>query len=413
MLALAAVVVAVLGVLLVGLLWGYAWVRLGPSTITALEEEVDALGAEPPRAPEDATTLLVVLTEPRGDRTVPGEPALAAPVLLVQYGPVRDTPAVVVLPANLPVAVDGEGLVTLAQAQAGGGTDGVLRAVRDYSAVRIDHVVVATTELLPGLTDQLGPIERCGVVGCRELTGQDVRLTLAQGPVADRIDATLEVLRDLSRDLSATALLRTPLRTVRSVEVVARELTTDVSLRGHVLLDLAAVLSGRIAVDLATIEAETDPETGELVTLPERAELRFQQLRDGLPLTPDETEQEPETDEPADDGVPEFDAEPPDTAAVRVAVLNGAGVTGLAATVRDQLQAAGIAVVGTGNAATFDREVTIVSYDADDPAAAELAAEVAAVLGDVALDPVPRTLTFEAEPVAVVVTIGADLAPEE
>lgn len=415
----ALVVVVLIAVLLVavvaGGLWGYSWVRLGPSSIDALDDDVVALGAQQPRAPADATTLLIVVTDPLGDPTIPGEPDLAAPVLLAQYGGPREVPAVVALPPTLPVVTDGEGLLTLTQVQAAGGTDGIVRAVVDYAAVAIDHVLVATTDLLPELTDDLGPIERCGVLGCREVTGEVVRTELAQGDADQRVTATMELLRELAFTLEApAAALRRPLASLGAIGTVATELTTDASLRGTTLLDIADTLRTPVDVDVVTLDVETDPDTGELVALPERSELRFQQLRDGAALTPDEPPDDP-TDgasgDPSGDPAPDDEAAVPD--GVTVAVLNGAGVPGLAASIRDRLEAAEIPVVGTGNAATFDRATTVVSYTEGDEAVERVATQVARQLDDAALAPVVTTLSFEDQLVDVVVTVGADLGEEE
>lgn len=408
MLGLLAAAVVVVVALLAGVVWSYAWLRLGPSSFAALEEELTVLGAEPASSPPGATTLLVVVTEPVVDRTVPGEPALAAPVMLVQFGGPREVPAAVVLPENLPVAAEGEQLLTLAQIQASGGVDGIVRAVGDYAGMRPDHVVAATTELMPSLTAALGPIERCGVTGCREVTPDDARLLLSQGSPEERIEATVQLLGDLARQVEGVRALREPLTARRVVDAVAAGLDTDVSLRGVALLRVASVLSEPHQVQIARIEAETDPETGELIVLPERAEIRFQQLRDGSPLPPDEPD---EPDEPGHDGVDAPEAPEPDAEQPSLAVLNGAGVPGLAGDVRARLEANGFAVIGTGNAEVFDRALTEVGYLDVSSAAQQLAEEVATRLGDVVVVPVPGGPRFEGEPVDVLVTVGADLDP--
>lgn len=408
-LALALLAVVAVGVL-AGVLWAYSWVRLGPDQLTVLEEDLTARGAEPPRAPSDATTYLVIVTEPVRDPTVPAQPALAAPVLLVQVGGPRTVPAVVALPENLPVAREGDGLLTLQQIQAAGGPDGIVRAMADYTSVALDHLVVATTELLPDLIDPLGPVERCGVTGCREITADEVRSAVTQGTAEERVRGVVDVLPDLAGGLDPTFAVRHPLATRRAIDALADELITDVSLRGRALFDLAEALADPTDVEVVAIEAETDPDTSELIVLPERAELRFAQLRDGLPLTADEPEGADHLDDAdADplDGTPVPDEDQP-----RLAVLNGAGVAGLAGDVAGRIEAAGYAVLGTGNAPSFDREVTEVSYDQDDPEAQQLAERIADLLQAVPI-PVPTTLSFEGEPVSVLVSVGADLDDSE
>ncbi len=405
-LGIALLVVVVAGVL-AGVLWAYSWVRLGPDQLTVLEEDLTARGGEPPRAPADATTYLVMVTEPVRDPTVPTQPALAAPVLLVQVGGPRTEPAVVALPENLPVAREGDGLLTLQQIQAAGGPDGIVRALTDYTSVALDHLVIATTELLPELLGPLGPVERCGVTGCREITADEVRGAVTQGSAEERIRSVVDVLPDLAGDLDVGFVMRHPLVTRRAIDALADELITDVSLRGRALFDLAEAFAVPTDVEVVTIEAETDPDTSELIVLPERAELRFAQLRDGLPLVPDEPEDPDGLDDDPFDGT-RTPAEDQPT----LAVVNGAGVAGLAGDIAARIEAAGFAVLGTGNAPTFDREVTEVAYDQDDSDAQELAEQVADLLRAVPV-PVPTTLSFEAEPVAVLVTVGADLDESE
>ncbi len=57
-----------------------------------------------------------------------------------------------------------------------------------------------------------------------------------------------------------------------------------------------------------------------------------------------------------------------------VDVLNGTGAPGQATEVATALQAAGFAVEGTGNAASFENAVTIVAYPPEGQAAAHVLA---------------------------------------
>jgi hypothetical protein len=80
---------------------------------------------------------------------------------------------------------------------------------------------------------------------------------------------------------------------------------------------------------------------------------------------------------------------------IEVAVLNGAGVDGLAGQVQVLLEASGFRVVGTGNAPSFGRETTTISYREDDPVAELAAVRLAELLEGAQLDPLTRDLTFE------------------
>jgi len=94
--------------------------------------------------------------------------------------------------------------------------------------------------------------------------------------------------------------------------------------------------------------------------------------------------------------------EPPATwDRIRVEVLNGAGVPGLAARARDHLRAEGFDVVYYGNAPSFDRETTVVLARTE-PAGAARA--VAGRLGVTRVEVAPDSARF----VDVTVLLGSD-----
>jgi len=103
---------------------------------------------------------------------------------------------------------------------------------------------------------------------------------------------------------------------------------------------------------------------------------------------------------PALEGDPPM--EPPATwDRIRVEVLNGAGVAGLAARARDHLREEGFDVVYYGNAASFDQETTVV-LSRTGPAGAARA--VAGRLGVTRVETAPDSTRF----VDVTVILGAD-----
>lgn len=395
--------VAVAVGLTVGAVWTESWLRLGATSVPSLEIGEDAaLGEGAPTAPAGVTTALVALVEER-DPTLPGQPPVVGPVALVQAGgPRGDDAAVVLLPAALPVAVDGEGTLPLADVHELGGIDLLTRAVVDHTGVAIDHVVTADTGALPAIVDALDGVEVCVAV-CRE-EGPDAARARVDAYVGAGSPAELEtafadlvVLTEaIAQRLTPAATVRSPLRTRRVVDVLATRVVTDVPLRGGAALPVAARLADPGGVAVATLPGVVNPDSGALVVLPEQAEVRFALLRDG--------------------GVPDSSAEADDRAVlgqVTAAVQNGTGTTGYAAALEARLLAAGVRVAGTENAPSFDVERTTVRYHVEDPVG-----EVAAVLlaellgGDVLLEPADRVPTFEGEPVTVVVVGGADLDEE-
>lgn len=394
MLVVLVLVVAVVWALVVAVLWGYAWLRLGGDDIPVLRDDVTALGARGATAPADATTVLVTLTGPV-DPTIPRPSPLLGPVVLVQAGAGREEPAVLLLPQELLVTVDGRGELTLADVQAERGLDLVTRAVVDYTEVRVDHVVSLSIDALPRMVDAMGPLEVCGTAGCSTLEGDEVRTLLLEAEGEAQVRAAVDVLRSLALQVDGRFALTSPLRAKRLVDAVAAEVTTDVSLRGRGLLAVADALTAPVHLDLDTVPMVRNPATQELVVLEEPAVVRFQHLRDGTPLA----------------GVsdPVEDLEADMITQMQVAVLNAAGIDGLAGRVRVELEARGYRVVGTGNAATFDRERTVVAFAEDDEVAVYVAGLLADALGGVGLEAGGQQPTFEGEAVDLLVLVGADL----
>ncbi|MFA9430068.1 LCP family protein [Egicoccus sp. AB-alg2] len=391
------VVLAVLLVALVGAsLYGYAWVRLGGDEIPALLADVETLGTDGASAPAQATTVLVTTTGPR-DPTVTRGPELTGPVWLVQAGGPREVPAVLLLPEDLPVSVDGEGVATLAEIQVAADASGLVQALVDYTGVRIDHVVSMDEDALPALVEHLGPIEVCGDDGgCRPTSGDEARRQLQEASPEARTARTADLLRGLAAVATPVDLLRSPVATKRSIDTVA-DVHTDVSLRGTDLLHLARVFEDGPTPEVASLPILRNPETGTSVLL-EQAETVFQRFGEGAPLD----------GVTGDDGVQQVVEEVP------VAVLNAAGIDGLAGRVEARLAAAGFLVVGTGNAPGFDEEAsTVIRYVGDDPAAEATAILLAERLPDARLESADRVPDLEGDPVRVQVLAGADLDDAE
>jgi hypothetical protein len=389
------VVAVVVGwALVVGALWVYAWFQLGADDVPVLSEgDDDALGAVGAQAPDGATTVLVALTD-EVDPTLPREPELAGPLALVQFGGPRETPAVLVLPRDLPVDVDGLGERTIEEVQLEGGADLLVRAVVDYTGVRIDHVASASIDALPRLVDAVGDLEVCGSAGCDEPTGEDVRAQLSTSDEEEQLRVVGDVLRALGDRLDARTAITSPLTGRRVVDAVADEVVTDVSLRGTRLLDLAATLAEVEELDIDEVPLVVNPETGAVLPMEEPAMVRFQHLQEGTPLD--------------GSGLGTEDLEADLVAEAEVAVLNGAGIDGLAGQVEVELEASGFVVIGTGNAPTFDRTETVVNYVGDDPVLEYVASELASTLGGASLEPLDEVPTFEGEPVDLLVTVGED-----
>ena len=121
--------------------------------------------------------------------------------------------------------------------------------------------------------------------------------------------------------------------------------------------------------------------------------IRFQRLRDGLPFD-------------AIDPVEDVERL---RSVTQVAVLNGAGVAGLAALYEAELRSAGFVVVGTGNDERFDRERTVINYLRGDREAEPVAFLLAEQFPTAAIEAIDGPVLYEGAPVAIIVRLGREL----
>ena len=386
------VVVALLWGALVGVLWLVGSNQLRGVPLAALRDDVLMLGAAGARAPEDTTTMLLLLVDPL-DPTVPRPSPLAAPPVILQLGGPREEPAALVLPPDVEVLVDGQGLMPFVDIQRELGADRLARAVIDYTEVRLDHVVALSTDALPGLVRLLGPLEVCGGWGCDEPTPDDVRAWLRDDDTGVALERGAAVLRALATRVDTELFVRRPLLGREVVELLATQVVTDVDLDVRGLVDLAAGATEPVRIDVDRLPMVRNPTTGELVVLEESAMLRFQRLRDGLPF---------EDIDPAED-VERL------RSVTGIAVLNGAGVAGLAAQYEVELLGAGFVVEGTGNDVRFDRERTVITYLRGDQEAEPVAFLLAERFPTALVEAQDTPPVLDGEPVAIAILLGRDL----
>lgn len=377
---------------LVGALWLVGSNQLQGVPLSALRDDVLMLGASGARSPQDSTTVLLLMVEPL-DPTVPRPSPLVGPPVVLQFGGTRELPAALILPESIEVIVDGRGLMRLDDIQRELGADRLARAVIDYTEVRLDHVVAVSTEALPSLVRLLGPLEVCGGWGCDEPTPDDVRAWQRDPDPQFVLERGAAVLRALAGALDTTLFVRTPFLGREVVGVLAGQVVTDADLSVRRLLELAPGASVPVRLDVDRLPMVRNPTTGELVVLEESAMVRFQRLREGSPF---------------DAITPEDDVERL-RSITQVAVLNGAGIAGLAALYDAELRSAGFVVAGTGNDARFDRERTVINYLRGDREAEPVAFLIAELIPAASIEVVDGPLLFEGEPVAIVVRLGRDL----
>jgi len=386
------VILALLWGALVGVLWLVGSNEMKGVPLSALRDDVLMLGASGARAPRDSTTVLLLIVD-EIDPTIRRPSPLVAPPIVLQFGGPREVPAALVLPETVEVLVDGRGLMRLDDIQRELGSDRLARAVIDYTEVRLDHVVAVSTEALPRLVGLLGPLEVCGGWGCDEPTPDDVRAWQRDPDPAVVLARGAAVLRAIAGAMDASLFVRRPFLGRDVVGVLAGQVVTDADLSIRRLIELAPGVSVPVRLDVDRLPMVRNPTTGQLMVLEESAMIRFQRLRDGLPF---------EAIDPTED-VERL------RTVTGVAVLNGAGVAGLAALYEAELRSAGFVVVGTGNDVRFDRERTAINYLRGDREAELVAFLLAEKLPTADIQAVEGPLLFEGEPVAIVVLLGRDL----
>lgn len=367
-----AAAIVVLGVIVGGALWGYAWLQLGGSDVAALTDDVEALGSRPSVPPEGATTVLVTLVEDR-PATDPDPAPLVADPALIQIGGPRERPAVLSLSRDLPVSVAEDGSRRLARIQADGGIEELVRALEDHVDVEFDHVAEISAAALPRLAEVAGPIEACGDgsgplgpdrTGCTELDADAMRAAIAAAMPSDLAALSRDALRSISEDLEPVSAVTSPLTTKRITDVVAEEVTTDVALRASGLTSLASAVPSAPAPRVAAVEGVVNPTTDARTFLAGSHENLFAAFTGGQPLGE------------LANGVDEIDLDE-----VRVGVLNGTGTAGYAGELAQRLEQADARVRATDNATDFDHRRTTIEHAANDPEAELAAIALAEMLG--------------------------------
>jgi LCP family protein required for cell wall assembly len=262
-------------------------------------------------------------------------------------------------------------------AQAIGGPGCLVRTIRDLSGIDVHHYVRVTFGGFVDVVDAVGGVDLCleepisdrdaGIdlpAGCQTLGGPDALGYVRVRKIDDdlqRIQRQQRFLRALANEVAAPSTLLNPVRMYRLGEEAGEAVAVD---DGAGVIALSRMALGGTALARGTAVSYTVPgdprrTAGGADVLDVReaeAEALFARFRDGSVLRERPGEE---------DAVP-------DRSAVRVSVLNGAGVAGLAGSVGELLTGRGFEVVDVGNADARDRSV--VRYPPGQEAAAALVA---------------------------------------
>lgn len=256
----------------------------------------------------------------------------------------------------------------------------LVRTVRDASGIDVHHYVEVTFGGFVDVVDAVGGVELCLEeaisdrdanidlpAGCQVLDGPDalgyVRVRKIDNDLM-RIQRQQQFVQALAREVASPSTLANPFRLASLVRETGEAVTVDEQMGPITMARVALGMRGLGAGAVTTHTVPVEPRTtaGGAAVLDVRtaeAEPLFSAFRSGAILAQIEDRDD---DEPA-----------LDPADIQVTVLNGAGVSGLAATVRDDLADRGFDVVEIGNA--DPRETTVVQHPPGQAAEAQLVAD--------------------------------------
>jgi LCP family protein required for cell wall assembly len=389
-----AIVMSVL--LLVGSVAGYGLIRYYDGNINRIGDLFRPDGDRPAAAPGKAKNFLLVGSDTREGAT---EEELrragtefeagrrADTMILIHLSAKQDKALLMSFPRDLYVDIPGKGKNRINAAFSSGGPALAIATVEQLTDIRIDHYIEVNFFGFQRMVDALGGVDVClpkaakepksginlpagrsRVQGPQALAFVRQREGLPRGDI-DRIARQQQFLGAMLRRATSAGILLRPDKLLSFLNVVTKSIQVDDQLSFATMRDLAFRLKDLDPAKVTFVTVPVDRlarRDGKSVVLMDEpgAELLFDSIRN-------------------DDKIPGASPAPPVTdlkvapAKVRVQVLNGAGVKGLASKAAADLREVGFRPRGVGNADSSDYEDTIVRYGPDrEDSARTLAAAV-------------------------------------
>lgn len=242
----------------------------------------------------------------------------------------------------------------------GGAAVCTIKTIEQNTGLRIDNFVSLDFQGFKGMVNALGGIEVCPKqpihdtkahldleAGCQTVKGENAlgyvrtRYSVGDGSGIGRIGRQQEFMSALAE--KAQAKLTSPKALYGFLDSATKSLTTDESLDGiKPLYDLASNIQGIPSDRLTFLTVPNYPRELDVPT--DKANIAWQYPQAQNLFTALTKDQEVDKAELTA-------GKPVPTSSVKVQVLNGTGTSGQAATVAEQLRAAGYTVTTTGNAA--------------------------------------------------------------
>ncbi len=381
--------------------WRYADGRIQHETIPVLARPQDV-----PPPLKGTVNVLAVGTDSReglseaelqaiGTEEVYGE--RADTIILIHLSPQRPEAVMVSFPRDLKVQIPGHGTNKLNAALSYGGPDLLVETIEDYSGIHIDHYVQVNINGFLELVEVAGGVHLClekplvdpyaGAnlpKGCRSLRGPDAaayvraRHTPPGGDLG-RIERQQRFLRAAMEKVISAGTFVNPVRMKRLIDAAANAVVTDNGFGASEMARLAWSLRSLEPeeVDMRTLPGKERRQDGVyyFIADPSSTELLFRSIRDGERLPDrDRTNGSPtqESNAPTGTDPPPAAGDPLRRADVVVRVVNAAGVSGLAARAKSELETAGFTVRSVGNSKRFGLRVTVIRYAPGAKAKADL-----------------------------------------
>jgi LCP family protein required for cell wall assembly len=378
---------------------GFALVKYYDGNINRIKEDIFGPAADrPAKLDGKAKNFLLVGSDSRegatkeelkqsGTEFTPGR--RSDTMILIHLSAKQDKALLMSFPRDLYVEVPGKGPGKINTAFAAGGPALTIATVEQLTDIRIDHYIEVNFNGFRRMVDALDGVEVClpapakekdsgidlpagksTVRGAQALAFVRQRKGLPRGDI-DRIGRQQQFLGAMLRRATSKGILLRPDRLLSFLDTVTDSIQVDKNLSFNTMKDLALRLKD---LDPAKVTFVTVPidrlarRGGQSVVLMDeiQSDLLFRSIRE-------------------DDAIPGASAAPSAPPSnlivapsrVRVRVLNGAGVKGLAARAAEDLRGVGFRIVDTGNADSETYEDTIVRHGPDrEDSARTLAAAV-------------------------------------
>ena len=311
-----------------------------------------------------------------------------------------------------------------------GGPDCLVETVREFAGIRIDHYAQVNFEGFVQIVNAVGGVpmylekpmrdQKAHLdlpKGCVELDGR-----AALGFVRTRADNDFgriarqqRFLKELADRATTLSVLANPVRLFQLVDAVGDMLTVDEGMTVGTMREFALTLRNVDSDDitLATIPTATDSSTGAYYEMPVEDETRELLTAFTSGRLAEYVGEEP-ADEPsarASEAQPKIAVDELDP----VAVQNASQVDGLAASVAERLQDAGLAIAAVGDATMPEPEGVVIAYAPGQLTQAQslqTAAFPEAVLEqDDTVSQVTVILDGDVDPIAIDVVGGAEPEP--